>query len=94
MLGYFDAHMIADLANEFGRERFQRFWTSEAPLAEAFEDAFGVDMGEWNLQRVSELVEIRRAGPAVRMGEGVGAFLLFSLFAVIAGAWARRRRVA
>jgi hypothetical protein len=41
------AGMISDLIVEHGRERFQRFWTSDRPFETAFQDAFGESLGTW-----------------------------------------------
>jgi len=38
---------LADLAREMGRERFQRFWSSPAPVETAFQAAMGVPMDAW-----------------------------------------------
>lgn len=40
-------HYLSDLIADMGRERFQRFWRSELPLAEAFRESFGTGMAEW-----------------------------------------------
>ncbi len=45
--GTLDAYMLWDLEREYGRERFQRFWSSEADIEEAFHAAFGEPMGAW-----------------------------------------------
>lgn len=36
---------LSDLIEAFGRERFARFWTSDAPFEDAFRSAFGEDLG-------------------------------------------------
>ena len=89
-----DYHVAADLAEEFGRERFRRWWVAEGDVAEAFEASFGVDVGTWNLRRIGGFVTISRPGPSVSQAGFVGGVLLLALSSIIAGLWARRRRVA
>lgn len=89
-----DNHVAADLLQQFGEERFRRFWTADGDLAAAFQDAFGVGAGEWYRDRASRLVTLQRPGPRVTFRGVTVALLLLSLSAVIAGGWARRRRVA
>lgn len=89
-----DRHVAADLVAEFGADRFRQWWTADGDPAQAFEEAFGVDPGEWYLARISQLVTIRAAGPGVTPNGLAGTVLLLALGGVVAGAWARSRRVA
>jgi hypothetical protein len=36
---------VAGLISQYGRERFQRFWSSQQPIEVAFQDAFGESLG-------------------------------------------------
>lgn len=89
-----DYHVVADLAEEFGRERFAEWWTAEGDVAAAFETSFGVDVGTWYLRRVSRFVTISRPGPGVSEAGLMGGLLLLALSSMVAGLWSRRRRVA
>ena len=42
-----EATMLSQLEDQFGAQRFARFWTSAQPVASAFHDAFGTSVGEW-----------------------------------------------
>jgi len=84
-----DQHVVADLVEEFGVERLERWWTADGTVEEAFRAAFGVPAG-----RVARLVEVTEPGPALRANGLAGAFLILALAAVVGGVWARRRQVA
>jgi hypothetical protein len=77
-----------------GRERFQRFWTSDKAPAEAFQAAFGRDIGAWTVEWAQDSYGVRGRGPAVSASSALVAALvaLFSLGAAIAAA--RRQQVA
>lgn len=92
--GPWDDYVMTDLEAEFGGDAFHRFWTSEKPVTEAFEDAFGMDMGDWGVHWVDTYMGISRPGPRLTKTAALGGMLAVSFFAALAGAWARRRRVA
>lgn len=92
--GPLDDFLLNDLASEFGPEAFQRFWTSDRPVAEAFETAFGTDPGTWLASWAGREIERYEPGPGIRKGSLFGTGVLLSLFAVAGGLWARRRTVA
>lgn len=46
----FDSALFADLEEEFGHEAFATFWKSPQDVEVAFEEAFGVPIGEWVMQ--------------------------------------------
>lgn len=89
-----DQHVVADLVEEFGAERFHRWWTADGPTDEAFLAAFGVPAGEWYGRRVALLVQVTKPGPSPSPNGWAGAVLILTLAAALAGAWARGRRVA
>lgn len=91
--GNFDDYLLADLEHEFGPERFQRFWSSELPVSEAFESAFDMGMGEWLVTWVEANMDISPPGPKLSKSAALGGMLALSLFAALAGAWSRRRRL-
>ncbi len=61
-----DAHLLATLESEFGPERFRSFWTSDAPVPEAFRSAFGEPLGEWVLGWYGRHAELTPPGPSPR----------------------------
>lgn len=89
-----DYHVVADLAEEFGPDRFQQWWTADGDVLDAFAASFGVDAGAWNLDRISSFVEIGEPGPVVSRAGMLASLLLISAASALAGAWALRRRVA
>ena len=89
-----DFHVVADMAQDFGRERFLAWWTADGDVAEAFQASFGEDLGSWNLRRISRFIPITKPGPAVSQAGLLGGALLLAFASIIAGLWARRRRVA
>jgi hypothetical protein len=88
-----DDYLLADLEAAFGPERFQRFWSSEQELPEAFRAAFGVELGEWVVSWVGGGMETTPPGPGLSKSAALGSMLAVSLMAALAGAWARKRRV-
>jgi len=93
-VGSMDTRSIARLAQEFGPERFQRWWTADGDVADAFQASFGLDVGSWTLGEISKNTEITKAGPGVAGSGLLGGLLIVTLSGVIAGMWAIRRRVA
>jgi hypothetical protein len=87
-------HTVANLAQEFGPERFNQWWTADGDVADAFEASFGLDLGSWTLGEISKDMEITKPGPGVAWSGLLGALLIMTLSSVIAGMWAIRRRVA
>ncbi|MEO8200047.1 MAG: hypothetical protein ABI679_05940 [Gemmatimonadota bacterium] len=57
---------LSDLRREMGDERFRRFWTSSRPVKEAFQDAFGIPIGQWTQRWISESWSGYRSGPLPR----------------------------
>lgn len=63
-LGSGSAGFLADLRREMGEDRFSRFWRSERPTADAFQDAFGLSVGAWTYHWLQSRTAGFRAGPA------------------------------
>lgn len=82
-------YILADLEADFGREAFGEFWTSDRPVGEAFEAAFGVSTGEWMVRRIDRLMGIDEPGPGVSREAGTGVMTVFGILLGIA--WLRRR---
>lgn len=87
--------LLADLEADFGSEAFGRFWRSDAPVEVAFQEAFGVTPGTWVLSWVERIYGIDSAGPRLVGSSTTWPLgLTFALFAAVAIAFNRRRRVA
>lgn len=92
--GAYDDYLLADLEREFGAEAFARFWTSQEPLEEAFEGAFGLSLGQWVASWTAEHIGVYEAGPGMWGSVWWGSMLALSMLATIAGGTAMLRRVA
>jgi len=57
---------LNDMLAHFGRERFARFWTSDAPLAQAFEDAMGEPIEQWTVRWAQADIGVPIIGPGMR----------------------------
>ncbi|HEV8123517.1 MAG TPA: hypothetical protein VGP80_04710 [Gemmatimonadales bacterium] len=79
---------LSDLQREMGVERFSRFWHSELPVAEAFQQAFGMGLGTWNRRWLTRTYSGIHPGPLPRSRSvayaGGVMLLLFGLAAAVA----------
>jgi hypothetical protein len=91
--GPFTYHLAADLARQFGDDRFEGFWKTDEPFQDGFLEAFGTDLDGWALQRASTYLDVSRPGPDVTLDAKISTLLILALSAIIGGAWAGRRRV-
>ena len=85
--------ILADLEREFGAEKFQRFWTSDAPVDQAFEAAFGIEAGTWMVHWLETFMVVQEPGPGLPQSSSSGGLLTIALFAGIAFLRNRRRNV-
>jgi hypothetical protein len=84
--------LLIKLERDFGPERFQRFWTSNQPFEEAFQEAFGVELGAWVRHSLQSFGQISRGA---RVG-GTSVVLTVLFLGACLGAalaTAHRRRV-
>ncbi len=91
--GGFDRGFLADIETEFGPDRFQRFWTSEEELAEAFESAFGVPLGDWVMSWAQERLGKIETTPTLPLQASSLSILIMGLLAALVGVVAQRRAV-
>jgi hypothetical protein len=91
------------MVTDHDRTRFRRFWKSDLPVDQAFQDAFGESLGAWTARwaarewQASFLAKYR--GPEILLGVTLDrswAFLVmaWSGVALLAAAWVARRRTA
>ncbi len=74
--GIVDAHLLADIESEIGRDRFAAVWRTDAPVHAALSDALGRPLGEWVAEwAAARLPESERTGMRA-------IDILFSLLAV------------
>lgn len=93
-LGPFSGNLLHDLEQDFGTQRFARFWSSDEPVEQAFQSAFGVEVGEWVHGWVVDTYGSQVLGPGAGFAAGATALLGIALFGALATAVARRRRYA
>ena len=95
--------MISAMITEFGRERFQKFWSSDQPFEPAFRAAFGESLGSWSArwahQRWLGTFEAKKVNPDVLLGvtlepSAVLAVLIWTMVGLAIAAWVARRRTA
>ena len=91
--GYLDDGLLYEWEAAFGPDAFARFWTSSAPVPEAFEAAFGVPLGAWMLRWVERHSELYRAGPSLPWGSVGWSLLGLAVLAGMSTAAGMRRRV-
>jgi hypothetical protein len=83
--------LLYDLEEEFGRERFSRFWTSDADVEEAFLSAFGEPPEEWLMRWAQARWGHLRVGPGIPFQAGFLSFLTLGLFTGLALFMGRRK---
>jgi hypothetical protein len=93
-LGPVQPAMFADMIRLMGRDRFQRFWTSEKEPGEAFQAAFGQDIGTWTVTWVRDWYGVRGRGPATSASAALTVVVVVVLSLCAAIASARRQQVA
>jgi hypothetical protein len=87
-----DARMLSDLETEFGTDAFTRFWSSDREVPEAFQAAFGIELGSWVLAWVDDEIGLERAGPLPGSRAVLLSLLaLMALGAAASGISTRRR---
>ncbi len=85
---------LNDMLAHFGRERFARFWTSDAPLEQAFEDAMGEPIEQWTMRWAQADVGTPALGPALPVGPAVLSVVASLVVVGGAAALSRLRQVA
>jgi hypothetical protein len=91
--GVAESFLLSDLESEFGPVRFARFWSSDAPVVEAFREAFGVPAGEWMEGWARGYYPEARAGASWGPSLWGAPLLLFVAALLLALRKARRREV-
>ena len=92
-LGWGARFFLADMVVEFGRDRFARFWTSDAPLEEAFEQAMETPLDEWTMRWARRYHGTPRTTGRFSSGSVLLSLLLAGVFVGAAGVYSRRRQV-
>jgi hypothetical protein len=92
-LGPAAAEYLGDMVGRFGRDRFQRFWSSDAPLEEAFHEAMGMPLDEWTMEWARRYVGVPRTAGHLPWGSAVLSLALAAVVVSAAGLYAVRRQV-
>jgi hypothetical protein len=83
-LGFREGFLLAEMIRLFGREKFEKFWHSDAEMPVAFEQATGQRLGEWvSSWMVTQYGEIEKRPPLVSTYTATIAVLLVVLTAFI-----------
>jgi hypothetical protein len=88
LLGEASPRFLADAVREFGRPRFARVWTSDAPLDSAFAGALNVSLTEWTTRWLARSYGSPQRVSVIRRQDLIWATLLIPVLIVIA---ARKR---
>ncbi len=93
-LGPGSGWILSEMVRTLGRERFEKFWTSNLPVAEAFKQASGDDIHDWTRTWALRMYGPAQVGPHLSgLGLATGLFIL--VIAVAGAGWIEtRRRVA
>jgi hypothetical protein len=91
---YESGSYLADMVAHYGRERFARFWTSDAPLEQAFADAMGEPIERWTMKWARAHVGIPDVGARTRAVPALLVVLASVVVVGAAGALSRLRQVA
>lgn len=84
---------LSDLVIAMGEDQFQRFWSSELKMEEAFAEAFGVTIEEWTMQWSRDQIGIPRTGPSAPADVTMVSLLLAMVFVGGGVAYSARRQV-
>jgi hypothetical protein len=85
------ARVLYDLEEEFGSERFARFWTSDLEVEEAFRGVYGEPVEEWLVRWAQARWGPLKVGPQVPLQATFLSFLTLGLFTGL-GLYMGRRR--
>lgn len=91
---YLEGNLFYDLQDEFGREAFGRFWTSDQDVDIAFQAAFGLEIGQWVMGWAQARLGVYRMGPMPSLEAILISLGVISFFLTIAIAMGTRRKVA
>jgi hypothetical protein len=94
VVGWYGASgYLADMVAHFGRERFERFWTSDAPLEQAFEQAMGEPIEQYTMKWAQARVGVPDIGTRTRAAPALLAVVASLVVVGGAAALTRLRQV-
>lgn len=93
MLGPAEGWILSDMVQTLGPQRFQRFWSSNAPVPQAFQEAAGVSLDSWVHMWALRTYGPVSVGPRMSAASFASGSLLLLLAFGAAVAIERRRRV-
>lgn len=86
-----EEYFLSDMVESLGYDRFQAFWSSDAPLDEAFAAATGIPLGRWTADWARRTIGSAKVGPWPGRASTAIALAVTFMFAV-AGAFIASRR--
>lgn len=93
-LGADDSWLVSEMARTLGRDAFERFWTSNKPVSQAFSEAAGVSLDDWVREWARRTYGPAPAGPSLQTIALVAGTATVIIGFALAAAFERRRRVA
>ena len=90
--GGLETELLADMVRSLGRARFEQFWTSSAPVPQAFQQASGMRLGEWVSTWAGQSAPEYEPGPRIR-AESLISALAIIIACIVMAVFAARRRV-
>jgi len=84
-------HLAAALEAEFGRERFEQFWTSTADVETAFRASFGLPLEAWAMRWLQGVFGRTPAGPRLAAPTLLLSLVTLGLLAAAVVALSRHR---
>jgi hypothetical protein len=76
-LGPSDGWILSEMVRTLGRDRFEKFWTSALPVAEAFHQASGEDIQDWTRRWAVRTYGPAQVGPSMsNLGLGTGLVIV------------------
>ncbi|HSK21404.1 MAG TPA: hypothetical protein VK912_19765 [Longimicrobiales bacterium] len=91
--GTADRLLLSEAEAAFGRDRFARFWTSDADVPVAFASAFGIELGDWLREWGREYYGEQTLGPGLGAASVLLSVLAVMALAAAAAAVSIRRRI-
>lgn len=87
--------LFADMVADIGREKFARFWTSDASVPVAFQTATGTPLGEWMFKWLAaKYGDMPARGAGISVPAAIANLVLIMLFVGIALRVSERRQFA
>jgi hypothetical protein len=92
-LGPNGAQYLSDLVRDIGPDRFARFWTSNAPIDQAFEEATGTTIEAWTMRWARRYLGVTPRGPTPTPTTVVISLVVAAAVLAVGAVYTTRRQV-